>query len=227
MKGMGRSRRLQSQPANFSGFGDLMSKIEPDPPLILASTSPFRRELLARLDLEFEVTPPGVDETALSGEDAQALALRLSKEKASAVAATINHGLVIGSDQVAVLGAEILGKPLDRADAIRQLTMASGREMQLYTGLTLINAASGTVQQDVVAYRVMYRDLTSDQIEQYLDLDAPFGCCGSLRAESLGIALLRELSGPDPSALIGLPLISLVKMLDREGIDVLARNRSA
>jgi len=79
----------------------------------------------------------------------------------------------------------------------------------------------------VVAYRVMYRDLTSDQIEQYLDLDAPFGCCGSLRAESLGIALLRELSGPDPSALIGLPLISLVKMLDREGIDVLARNRSA
>jgi len=227
MKGMVRSRRLQSQPVNFSGFGDLMSKIEADPPLILASTSPFRRELLARLGLEFEVTPPGVDETALSGEDAQGLALRLSKEKASAVAATINHGLVIGSDQVAVLGAEILGKPLDRADAIRQLTMASGREMHLYTGLTLVNAASGTVQQDVVAYRVMYRDLTPDQIEQYLDLDAPFGCCGSLRAESLGIALLRELSGPDPSALIGLPLISLVEMLDREGIDVLARNRSA
>jgi septum formation protein len=94
--------------------------------------------------------------------------------------------------------------------------------MELYTGLTLVNAASGAVQQDVVAYRVKYRDLTRDQIEQYLDLDKPFGCCGSLRAESLGIALLRELTGPDPSALIGLPLISLVQMLEREGIDVLA-----
>ena len=200
-----------------------MSKIKPDPPLILASTSSFRRELLSRLGLEFEVTPPGVGEVARLGESAPDLALRLSGEKANAVAANIGDGLVIGSDQVAVLGKEILGKPLDRPDAIRQLTISSGREMELYTGLTLINAASGTVQQDVITYRVKYRDLTRDQIEHYLDLDAPFGCCGSLRAESLGIALLRELSGPDPSALIGLPLISLVQMLEREGIDVLAR----
>ena len=200
-----------------------MSKIKPDPPLILASTSSFRRELLSRLGLEFEVTPPGVDEGARLGESSRDLALRLSGEKANAVAADIGDGLVIGSDQVAVLGKEILGKPLDRPDAIRQLTISSGREMELYTGLTLINAASGTVQQDVITYRVKYRDLTRNQIDHYLDLDAPFGCCGSLRAESLGIALLRELSGPDPSALIGLPLISLVQMLEREGIDVLAR----
>lgn len=200
-----------------------MSKIKLDPPLILASTSPFRRELLSRLGLEFEVIPPRVEEDALSGENGQDLALRLSGEKANAVAAGINDGLVIGSDQVAVLGQEILGKPVDRPDAVRQLTISSGREMELYTGLTVVNAASGTVQQDVISYRVKYRDLTPDQIERYLDLDAPFGCCGSLRAESLGIALLRELSGPDPSALIGLPLISLVEMLAREGIDVLAR----
>tara|TARA_B100001175_G_scaffold166568_1_gene141208 strand:+ start:499 stop:996 length:498 start_codon:yes stop_codon:yes gene_type:complete len=164
-----------------------------------------------------------VEEGAFPGEKGQDLALRLSGEKAKAVAADIDHGLVIGSDQVAVLGNEILGKPVDRPDAIRQLAISSGREMELYTGLTLVNAASGAVQQDVVAYRVKYRDLTRDQIEQYLDLDKPFGCCGSLRAESLGIALLRELTGPDPSALIGLPLISLVRMLEREGIDVLAR----
>ncbi|HCK76026.1 MAG TPA: septum formation protein Maf [Gammaproteobacteria bacterium] len=201
-----------------------MSKFKPDPPLILASTSPFRRELLARLGLEFEVIPPGVDETALSGEDARELALRLSKDKADSVAATIKKGLVIGSDQVALVGTEILGKPVDREDAIRQLTKSSGKEMHLYTGLTLVNAASGRTQQDVISYSVKYRDLTRDQVEQYLELDAPFGCCGSLRAESLGIALLRELSGPDPSALIGLPLISLVEMLNREGLDVLARS---
>ena len=200
-----------------------MSKIKTDTPLILASTSSFRRELLSRLGLEFEVKPPGVEEGAFPEEKGQDLALRLSGEKAKAVAADIDHGLVIGSDQVAVLGNEILGKPVDRPDAIRQLAISSGREMELYTGLTLVNAASGAVQQDVVAYRVKYRDLTRGQIEHYLDLDKPFGCCGSLRAESLGIALLRELTGPDPSALIGLPLISLVQMLEREGIDVLAR----
>ena len=220
---MGRSQRLPSLPENFNGFTELMSKIKPDAPLILASTSSFRRELLSRLGLEFEVRPPGVEESAFPGEKGRDLALRLSVEKANAVAADIDGGLVIGSDQVAVLGKEILGKPVDRPDAIRQLTISSGREMELYTGLTLVNAGSGTVQQDVVAYRVKYRDLTLDQIEHYLDLDTPFGCCGSLRAESLGIALLRELTGPDPSALIGLPLISLVQMLEREGIDVLAR----
>ena len=152
--------------------------------------------------------------------------MRLSVAKAKAIAATSQTGLVIGSDQVAVLGNEILGKPRDREDAIRQLTLSSGREMRLYTGLALANAATGIVQQDVVSYRVLYRTLSLGQIEQYLDLDEPYGCCGSLRAESLGIALLKELSGPDPSALIGLPLISLVGMLNVEGIDVLNSRHS-
>ena len=224
---MGRSQGLHSQPDNFSGFGDLMSKIERDHPLILASTSLFRKELLSRLGLEFEVVPPELEEDTLPGEDGRGLALRLSAGKANAVAATMEKGLVIGSDQVAVLDGEIFGKPHDRADAIRQLTMSSGREMQLYTGVALVNAATGRVQRDVVSYLAKYRELTRDQIEHYLDIDTPFGCCGSLRAESLGIALLRELSGPDPSALIGLPLIRLVEMLEREGVEVIPNSRSA
>ena len=203
-----------------------MSKNQPIPRLTLASTSPFRKELLKRLGIQFSVAAPGVDETAHPGEDGRALALRLSVAKAKAIAATSQTGLVIGSDQVAVLGNEILGKPRDREDAIRQLTLSSGREMRLYTGLALANAATGIVQQDVVSYRVLYRTLSLPQIEQYLDLDEPYGCCGSLRAESLGIALLKELSGPDPSALIGLPLISLVGMLNVEGIDVLNSRHS-
>ena len=204
-----------------------MSKKQPIPPLTLASTSPFRRELLKRLGIQFTVAAPGVDETANPEEDGRALALRLSIAKARAVAATSRTGLVIGSDQVAVLGNSILGKPRDRTDAIRQLTLSSGREMHLYTGLALANAATGVVQQDVVSYRVIYRKLSLRQIERYLDLDEPYGCCGSLRAESLGIALLKELSGPDPSALIGLPLISLVEMLNVEGVDVLDSGQSA
>lgn len=227
MEGMSRSRTLLSQPANSSGFGVFMSKIQPNPTLTLASTSPFRKELLERLGIEFGVVAPGVDEAAHPGEAGQDLARRLSTEKASAVAATLPSGLVIGSDQVAVLGHEILGKPRDRADAIRHLTLSSGRELSLYTGLALINAATGALQQDVISYRVRYRDLSLAQIEQYLDLDEPYGCCGSLRAESLGIALLNDLSGPDPTALIGLPLISLVEMLNVEGIDVLGSRGSA
>ena len=203
-----------------------MSKNQPIPRLTLASTSPFRKELLKRLGIQFSVAAPGVDETANSGEDGRDLALRLSVAKAKAIAATSQTGLVIGSDQVAVLGNEILGKPRNREDAIRQLTLSSGREMRLYTGLALANAATGIVQQDVVSYRVLYRTLSLPQIEQYLDLDEPYGCCGSLQAESLGIALLKELSGPDPSALIGLPLISLVGMLNVEGIDVLDSRHS-
>ena len=214
------------QPGNCSGFDVFMSKNQPIPLLTLASTSPFRKKLLKRLGIEFSVAAPGVDETANPGEDGRALALRLSIAKAQAIAATIQKGLVIGSDQVAVLGNEVLGKPRDRADAIRQLTLSSGREMHLYTGLALANAATGIVQQDVVSYRVFYRTLSLKQIEEYLDLDEPYGRCGSLRAESLGIALLKELSGPDPSALIGLPLISLVEMLNAEGVDVLDSDHS-
>ena len=227
MEGISRSRTLLLQPGNSSGYGVFMSKIQPNPTLTLASTSPFRKELLERLGMEFGVIAPGADETAHPGEAGQDLARRLSTEKASAVAATLPTGLVIGSDQVAVLGDEILGKPRDRTDAIRQLTLSSGRELRLYTGLALINAATRAIQQDVISYRVRYRDLSLVQIEQYLDLDEPYGCCGSLRAESLGIALLNELCGPDPTALIGLPLISLVEMLNVEGIDVLRSRASA
>ena len=161
-----------------------MSKIQPNPTLTLASTSPFRKKLLERLGIDFGVVAPGVDETAHPDEAGQGLERRLSTEKASAVAETLPTGLVIGSDQVAVLGDEILGKPRDRADAIRQLTLSSGRELSLYTGLALINAATGALQQDVISYRVRYRELSLAQIEQYLDLDEPYGCCGTDRPAS-------------------------------------------
>ena len=142
-----------------------MSKIQPNPTLTLASTSPFRKELLERLGMKFSVVAPGVDETAHPGEAGQELARRLSTEKASAVAATLPSGLVVGSDQVAVLGDEILGKPRDRADAIRQLTLSSGRELSLYTGRPLIIAIRGATQQVVIPYRVRSHDLSLAQIE--------------------------------------------------------------
>lgn len=188
--------------------------------LILASSSPYRRELLARLGLPFEAVAPDIDETPQPREAAAALVERLALAKARAVAARHPDALVIGSDQAAVYDNRIVGKPRDHATAVQQLRAASGRTVTLYTGLALVNAASGRVQSDVVPYRITFRRLTDEQIESYLQREQPYGCAGSVRAEGLGIALLERFEGDDPNALIGLPLIRLVRMLEDDGVRV-------
>lgn len=192
--------------------------MNPLPPIILASSSPYRRELMARLGLPFQSRSPDVDETPGDAESAAGLVERLAIAKARAVAAGVGHGLVIGSDQVADHGGTIVGKPADRADAVRQLREASGRSVVLYTGIALVNTASGRVHSGVEAFRVTFRELSDRTIERYIDDEQPFDCCGSLRAEGSGIWLLESLSGDDPSALIGLPLIRLCEMLASEGV---------
>ncbi len=194
----------------------------PDPlpcPLVLASTSPFRRTLLERLGLPFTTLAPEVDETPLPGEPASELVQRLARLKAAAgAAAQPGPALVIGSDQVAVLDGEILGKPGNRERAQRQLTRLSGREVEFLTGLCLHHAGSGRMQLAVVPFRVGFRELTPDEIGRYLERERPFGCAGSFRSEALGISLFRYLRGDDPTALIGLPLIRLAEMLRAEGV---------
>jgi septum formation protein len=188
--------------------------------LILASTSPYRRELLARLGMPFEAVPPDVDEAAHPGESPQALVERLAIAKAQAVARVRPHTLVIGSDQVAVHAGRIMGKPHTHANAVAQLEAVSGETVVLYTGLALVDADSGRVQHDIVPFRVAFRRLTALQIENYLRKEQPYNCAGSVKSEGLGIALLARMEGEDPNALIGLPLIRLVSMLEHEGVGV-------
>lgn len=192
----------------------------PQPSLILASSSPFRKMLLQRLGLEFECHSPDIDETPHPDETPKALVQRLSTEKAQAVAKQHPHSLIIGSDQVAVLDGHIIGKPRDHDHAVQQLQHSSGRAVDLYTGLSLINAQTGHIQETVAPYQVVFKTLSLEQIERYLDKDQPYNCSGSLKSESLGIALLESLSGDDPNTLIGLPLIRLVGMLANEGLAV-------
>jgi septum formation protein len=189
--------------------------------LILASSSPFRRELLARLMIPFEVAVPDVDETPRPGEAPAALVERLAIAKARAVAARHPDALVIGSDQVAVHDGVIVGKPLTHERAVIQLRQASGQAVVLHTGLALVNGASGRVQSEVVPYRVVFRKLSDNQIENYLRKEQPYNCAGSVKSEGLGVALLERFEGEDPATLIGLPLIRLVRMLEAEGVAVL------
>ncbi len=189
--------------------------------LVLASSSPFRRELLSRLKLPFDIIVPDVDERALPGETPQVLVERLAVAKARAVVARAPGALIIGSDQVAVYDGTIVGKPHTHANAVRQLQSAAGKTVMLYTGLALVNAATGRVQSEVVPFGVTFRALTGDQIESYLRKEQPYGCAGSVRSEGLGIALLERFEGDDPNALIGLPLIRLVRMLETEGVSLL------
>ena len=185
--------------------------------LILASSSPFRRELLARLMIPFEVVVPDVDETPHPAESPQVLVERLGIAKAQVVAAKYPQALVIGSDQVAVHGSEIVGKPHTHDRAVAQLQAASGKTVMLYTGLALVNSMTGRVQSEVVPFRVVFRSLTLDQIENYLRKEQPYHCAGSVKSEGLGVALLERFEGEDPATLIGLPLIRLVRMLEQEG----------
>lgn len=193
----------------------------PLPTLVLASTSPFRRELLARLGLPFATAAPEVDETPLADESADHLVLRLAEAKARAAALAHPDALIIGSDQVADLGGIVLGKPGNRECAIEQLSRASGQTVVFRTGLCLLHAAHDRAQTVTEEFRVHFRTLTPTQIAAYVDRERPFGCAGSFKSEGLGITLFERLEGADPNALVGLPLIRLVDMLAAEGVDVL------
>lgn len=197
-----------------------MSKNEKKPELVLASSSPFRRQLLAQLQVPFKVVIPDIDETPRAQEEPQGLVERLAIEKAQVVGVNLPNSLIIGSDQVASYDGKIVGKPGDRATAIEQLLGASGQTVRLYTGVALLNSNSGVIRSRVIPYEVVFRDITLAMIEGYLEREEPYGCCGSLQADGLGVALLARISGNDPSALIGLPLITVIDLLAQENYSI-------
>lgn len=188
--------------------------------LVLGSTSRYRRELLARLGLPFEVSAPDVDETPSSGELPVATALRLSEAKARAVAARYEDALVIGSDQVADCDGRAVSKPGDRATAQRELRALSGRTIVFHTGIALVDAKTGRCQREMVDVVSVFRTLTDAEIDAYLDREAPYDCAGGVKSEALGIALFERITSDDPTALVGLPLIALCRMLRAEGVNV-------
>ena len=190
-------------------------------PLILASTSRYRRELLNRLHLPFDVQAPEVDETALDGETPRELAERLALEKARAVAARFPEAVVIGSDQVAELAGEALGKPGDHARATAQLRRMRGQALVFQTAVAVVCEATGFVQRDLAPVRVVFRELSDAAIEQYLRAEQPYDCAGSAKSEGLGIALLSAIDSDDPTALVGLPLIRTCRMLRAAGVELL------
>ena len=192
-----------------------------NPPIILASTSRYRRELLSRLGIAFEVAAPGVDETSGVGEAPRDTALRLAAAKARAVAAGRAEGLVIGSDQVAECDGEPVGKPGTHERAVTQLERLSGRTVVFHTGVALVNAATGRAQVAMVDVASTYRPLSVDEIEHYLRRETPYDCAGSVRSEGVGIALFERIASDDPSALVGLPLITVARMLREEGVDII------
>ena len=193
----------------------------PLPRLILASTSPYRRDLLTRLRLPFEATNPGVDETPRAGEAPAALALRLAEEKAHAIAARYPEAIVIGGDQVAVLDGRALSKPITHENAVAQLRAMRGRRVSFLTAVAVERAATGDRRTRLVPCDVQFRAFPEDAIEPYLRADRPYDCAGSAKIDGLGIALVERLDGDDPTALVGLPLIALVSMLADLGLDVL------
>ena len=189
--------------------------------LILASTSPFRKTILEKLGISFEIMSPEVDETALEKETPQQLVERLSIAKAKAVADKVKDALVIGSDQVSVINNEIIGKPHTYENAVKQLKNASGKTVTFYTGLCLYNSTTQQYQSEVVPFDVVFRELNDQLIENYLRKEEPYNCAGSFKSEALGIILFEKLEGEDPNALMGLPLIRLVNMLENESFTIL------
>ena len=191
--------------------------------LVLGSTSPYRRELLTRLQVPFEVAAPDVDESPLPGEAPQALAERLALAKAHAVASAFPQAVVIGSDQVADLNGLSLGKPGTHEKAVIQLRQMRGQTVIFQTAVAVVCLESGFVQTDLAAVRVKFRDLTDQEIENYLRAEQPYDCAGSAKSEGLGIALLDAIDSDDPTALIGLPLIRTCRMIQAAGVVLLGR----
>ena len=191
------------------------------PTLVLGSTSPFRREILQKLGLPFETAAPDIDESAKDNETPEQLVARLAEAKAREVAKKFPNALIIGSDQVAVNDGKILGKPHTHERATEQLQNASGKTVRFLTGLCLYNSVTDNVQCEVVPFDVVFRELSLEQIDNYLKREQPYKCAGSFKSEALGITLFERLEGEDPNSLIGLPLIRLVRMLENEGVQVL------
>lgn len=191
------------------------------PPLILGSSSPYRRELLTRLRIPFDVAVPDIDETPLAGESPEATALRLSRRKAEAIAARHPDALVIGSDQVCTLDGAQLGKPGTHERALAQLQHMRGRTVTFHSALCLLDARTGAAQLADVQTLVTFRDLPDAELEAYLRLETPYDVAGSAKVEGLGIALLARVESDDPTALIGLPLIALINMLRQAGFPLI------
>jgi MAF protein len=196
------------------------------PPILLASSSIYRRELLSKLGIPFEWASPDIDETPGKDENADALVARLAENKAKALADKYPNHLIIGSDQVAIRESKILGKPYNYDQAFAQLRDASGKQVIFKTGLCLLNAATQQSQTSVEEFTVFFRELGDDQIHHYLHYEKPYDCAGSFKCEGLGIALFTKLSGDDPNTLIGLPLIRLVELLKKNGVDPLVHAKS-
>lgn len=192
--------------------------MNPLPTIVLASTSPFRRELLGRLEFPFVCRAPNIDETRLPSESASEMVARLAIEKAKAVSSEFDQALIIGSDQCAVNGNNILGKPHTHENAIKQLQGASGKTVNFLTSLCLYNTQQQTHQVAVIPFSVTFRKLSDITIENYLLREQPYNCAGSFKSEGLGITLFESMQGTDPNALIGLPMIQLTSFLQNEGV---------
>ncbi|MBB5322370.1 Maf family protein [Marinobacter oulmenensis] len=191
----------------------------PTPKLLLASSSPYRRELLSRLGWPFDCASPDIDETALPGEDARTLAVRLACDKARALANDYPEHLIIGSDQVATLpDGTLLGKPGNFTRAKQQLSQCNGHSVHFETGLALLDSRSGTLTSCCETYEVHFRQLSDQEITHYLQREQPYDCAGSFRMEGLGITLFSRMAGRDPNTLIGLPLMALIDLLSQFGI---------
>ena len=189
--------------------------------LVLASTSIYRKELLAKLQIPFQTASPDVDEAPLLGENALQTSLRLAQLKAQAVAQNYPDALIIGSDQVALLDGQQLGKPLTHENAQRQLRAMRGKTIIFYTALTLLDARDGTLETEIDETKVSFRHSSDAEIESYLIKEQPYHCAGSAKSEGLGITLISRIEGNDPNALIGLPLISLISLLKNRGVNIL------
>ncbi|WAT27380.1 Maf family protein [Pseudomonas sp. GXZC] len=189
-------------------------------PLLLASSSVYRRELLSRLHLPFICSSPDIDESHRENESAMELVKRLAEQKARALAASHPGHLIIGSDQVAALDGRIIGKPHTFENAREQLLAASGKRVSFLTGLALLNSKTGQCQVDCVPFTVHMRELDAERIERYLRVEQPYDCAGSFKAEGLGVSLFQRTEGPDATSLVGLPLIRLVDMLLAEGVQI-------
>ncbi|WP_025738964.1 Maf family protein [Salinivibrio socompensis] len=191
------------------------------PNIVLASSSPYRQAILKKFSLPFSTFSPAIDESRLDNERATDLVERLALEKAMAGMPMFDNAIIIGSDQVCVIDEEVLGKPHERDVAIEQLKRASGKQVTFYTGIAVINSETGEHQSDVEPFHVDFRELTEQEIVRYIDIEQPLDCAGSFKCEGLGIALFNAMHGRDPNTLVGLPLIRLREMLEKEGIRVI------
>lgn len=198
----------------------MLESVTPQRPLILGSTSRYRRELVERLNLPFTTAAPDVDETPAPGEAPGDLALRLALAKAHAVAALHPDAIVIGSDQVSDLNGQPMGKPLVHERAIQQLRSMRGQTVMFHTAVAVVCKATGFEQSDIAVIKTVFRDLTDDEIERYLRAEQPYDCAGSAKSEGLGISLLDAIHSDDPTALIGLPMIRTCRMVRAAGIQL-------